>query len=388
MNIVIAPDSFKESLTAMEAAQAMAEGFMEIFPDANCRCVPMADGGEGTVQAIISGTGGHLEELDVTGPLGTPVRAFFGLSGDGSTAIIEMAAASGLALVPPKERNPLRTTSRGTGELMLRALDMGAKHLILGLGGSATNDAGVGMLAALGVRFTDGKGQEIELSGGGLEQLAHIDVSGLDQRLRDTVIDVACDVTNPLCGPRGASAVFGPQKGATPDMVQTLDANLARFAQLTRGIGTALPDNKRADMADFPGAGAAGGMGGAFYAYLNSAIRPGCEIVAEAVGLDAAIAACDLVITGEGRMDSQTLSGKTPLGVARVARKHGKPVIGIAGCLGPGVEVLHDEGFVALFSATQRPAPIEKILANGRQNVRQAARAVAATLRLGSAFHE
>ena len=380
MHIVIAPDSFKESLTAMEAAQAMAEGFLEIFPDADCRCVPMADGGEGTVQAIISGTGGRLVELEVTGPLGAPVKAFFGLSGDGNTAIIEMAAASGLALVPPAQRNPLHTTSRGTGELMLKALDMGAKHLILGLGGSATNDAGVGMLTALGVRFTDANGQEIELSGGGLEQLAHIDASNLDPRPRHTIIDVACDVTNPLCGPRGASAVFGPQKGATPEMVTQLDANLAHFAKLTK---TFLPGNDCADMADFPGAGAAGGMGGAFRAYLHGAIRPGCEIVAEAVGLDAAIAQCDLVITGEGRMDSQTLSGKTPLGVARVARKHGKPVIGIAGCLGPGVEVLHNEGFAALFSATQRPAPIEKILASGRQNVRQAARAVAATLQLG-----
>ena len=380
MQIVIAPDSFKESLTAQEAAQAIAEGFCEVFPDATCRCVPMADGGEGTVAAIIAGTGGRMVQAEVTGPLGTPVQAFFGLSGDGTTAIIEMAAASGLALVPPAERNPLRTTSRGTGELIMKALDMGVRHLIMGLGGSACNDAGAGMLQALGVRLLDASGTDIELGGGALGKLTRIDVGGMDARLKDIVIDVACDVTNPLCGPHGASAVFGPQKGATPEMVQTLDANLARFAALTK---EALPGNPRANMADFPGAGAAGGMGGAFYAYLNSAIRPGCEIVAEAVGLEAAIADCDLVITGEGRMDSQTLSGKTPLGVARLAHKHNKPVIGIAGCVGPNVDALRQEGFAAIVSATLRPAPLEKTLAQAGVNVRQAAVAAAGLVAVG-----
>lgn len=380
MHIVIAPDSFKESLTAQEAAQAMAEGFREVFPHADCHCMPMADGGEGTVAAIIAGTAGRMVQAEVTGPLGTPVQAFFGLSGDGTTAIIEMAAASGLALVPPAERNPLHTNSRGTGELITKALDMGVRHLIMGLGGSACNDAGAGMLQALGVRLLDASGRDIGLGGGALAQLARIDASGLDARLKDIAIDVACDVTNPLCGPHGASAVFGPQKGATPDMVQTLDANLTRFAALTK---EALPGNPRADMANFPGAGAAGGMGGAFYAYLNSAIRPGCEIVAEAVDLEAAIAACDLVITGEGRMDSQTLSGKTPLGVARLARKHNKPVIGIAGCVGPNVDALRQEGFAAIVSATLRPAPLEKILAQAGVNVRQAAVAAAGLVAVG-----
>ena len=380
LKFVIAPDSFKESLSAMEAAQAMALGVCEVFPDAQCQCVPMADGGEGTVSAIVSGTGGRLVQATVTGPLHTPVEASFGLSGDGRTAIIEMAAASGLGLVPPASRNPLHTTSRGTGELILAALNAGVTLIILGIGGSATNDAGCGMLHALGVLFLDADGREIEHTGGGLARLARIDASALDTRLRDTVVDVACDVSNPLCGPRGASAVFGPQKGATPEMVAQLDANLARFANCTR---EALHGSPRADVAQVPGSGAAGGMGAALYAFLNGAIRPGCDIVAEAVGLEAAIAQCDIVLTGEGRMDSQTLSGKAPLGVARLAQKHGKPVIGIGGSVGPDVASLVGEGFAAVVSATHRPAPLEKILASGRENVRQTAASVAALLALG-----
>ncbi|MBQ9406897.1 MAG: glycerate kinase [Desulfovibrio sp.] len=374
--IVIAPDSFKESLSAQQAAEAIEVGFRCVFPHADYVLLPVADGGEGTVDAVIAATTGRRMEVMVDGPLGDTVRAFYGLSGDGATAIIEMAAASGLALVPPERRNPCKTSSAGTGQLLRAALDAGARNFILGIGGSATNDAGAGMLQALGARLLDAQGRPIPPGGEGLAQLATIDLSTLDARLAECSIDVACDVDNPLCGPQGASVVFGPQKGASPEMVRTLDANLQHFADV------ALRDLK-VDMAHVPGAGAAGGMGAALYAFLHGRLRPGVDIVTQAVGLEAAVRDADLVVTGEGRIDGQTVHGKTPLGVARVAKKHGKPVIAIGGCLLPDVEAVFAHGIDAVTDAVYQPCSVQEALAQGYANVRMAARHAAALLAVG-----
>ena len=381
MKIVIAPDSYKESLSALEVATQIELGFQEIFPDAEYVKVPMADGGEGTVQAMAEATHGRIVEVAVTGPLGQPVQGFYALSGDGRTAMIEMAAASGLALVPREQRNPLVTTSYGTGELIAAALDAGARHLILGIGGSATNDGGAGMLQALGVQLLDAAGQHIGRGGAPLAQLARIDASGLDARLAACTIEVACDVDNPLTGPRGASAIFGPQKGATPEMVQQLDANLQHFARLIqRDLGV--------DVDQVPGAGAAGGMGAAMLAFFKGQLRPGCEIIARAVGLHAAVQGADLVITGEGRIDQQTIFGKTPFGVATVAKRYGVPVIGIAGSLGQNAHVVHAHGIDAIASVLSRPCTIQEAVAEAAFNVRSSARNIAAMLALGQGLRK
>jgi len=375
MRIVIAPDSYKESLTALEVATEIEAGFREVFPDADYVKLPLADGGEGTVAAMVAATGGTLVEVDVTGPLGEPVMASYGLTGDRKTAVVEMAAASGLALVAPERRNPLVTTTRGTGELIKAALDAGVCHLIIGIGGSATNDGGAGMLQALGVKLQDHAGREIGFGGGRLADLERIDISGLDPRLESCRIEAACDVNNPLTGPNGASAVFGPQKGATPEMVAQLDANLSRYAGLiSRDLGL------RVDQV--PGAGAAGGMGAALLAFFGTQLRSGIEIVMEAVGLEAYVRDADLVITGEGRIDSQTINGKTPIGVARLAKRYGKPVIGIAGCLASDAGVVHGHGIDAVFSVLSRVGTLEEALTQAAANVRAASRNIAATLKL------
>jgi glycerate kinase len=376
MKIVIAPDSFKESLTALAVANEIEAGFREFFPDAQYVKLPVADGGEGTVQAMIDASGGRRIELQVTGPLGEPVPAFYGLMGDGATAVIEMAAASGLELVPAARRNPLHTTSYGTGQLILDALDAGARRFVLGVGGSATNDGGAGMLQALGGRLLDAAGADLNAGGGALAALARIDLSGLDARIKDCVFDIACDVSNPLVGPQGASAIFGPQKGATPAMVEQLDANLRRYAEV-------IASDLGRQVAEVPGAGAGGGIGAGMMVFLGGRLRPGSEIVMAAVGLDAAVAGADLVITGEGRIDSQTIHGKTPIGVARVAQRHGKPVIGIAGGLASGAAVVHAHGIDAVFGAVSRPCTVEEALADAARNVRVAARNIAAVLCLG-----
>ncbi|GAB3467770.1 glycerate kinase [Massilia terrae] len=377
MKIVIAPDSFKESLSAMAVASAIEQGFREIFPDAEYVRKPMADGGEGTVQAMIDATGGRRVFGTVTGPLGAPVQPFYGLAGDRQLAVIEMAAASGLELVPPDARNPLVTTSYGTGELIRQALDAGARRFVLGVGGSATNDGGAGMMQALGVRMLDAHGAEIGPGGGELGRLVRIDASGLDPRVRDCVFDIACDVSNPLVGPQGASAIFGPQKGATPAMVEQLDANLSHYAEvIKRDLGK--------DAAQVPGVGAGGGIALAMLVFLNGRLRPGAEIVAEAIGLDAAVRDADLVVTGEGRIDSQSINGKTPVGVANVARRHGKPVIGIGGSLAKDVGVVHTHGIDAVFGAVCRPCTVAEALAEAEANLRQAGRNVAAVIKLGA----
>ena len=376
MKIVIAPDSYKESLSALEVATQIELGFKEIFPDAEYVKVPMADGGEGTVQAMVEATQGRQVDVEVTDPLGQRITGFYGLTGDGRTAMIEMAAASGLALVPPAQRNPNITTSYGTGELIIAALDAGARHLILGIGGSATNDGGAGMLQALGVQLLDAQGVELARGGAPLAQLARIDMTGLDMRLAECQIEVACDVDNPLTGERGASAIFGPQKGATPDMVQSLDAGLKHFAAIVeRDLGVAVDA--------VAGAGAAGGMGAAMMAFLKGQLRPGCEIIARAVGLEAAVRDADLVITGEGRIDQQTIFGKTPFGVATVAKQFGKPVIGIAGGLGANAQVVHEHGIDAIFSVLSRICTLQDALAEAEHNVRSSARNIAAVLAMG-----
>ncbi|WPR99716.1 glycerate kinase [Klebsiella aerogenes] len=376
MKIVIAPDSYKESLSALDVATAIETGFREIYPHAEYVKVPVADGGEGTVEAMVAATQGHIVQVSVTGPLGEPVNAFYGLSGDMRCAYIEMAAASGLESVPPTRRNPLLTTSWGTGELIRHALDAGVSQIIIGIGGSATNDGGAGMAQALGAKLLNSGQQQIAPGGGALETLARIDLSELDPRLADCRIDVACDVTNPLTGPQGASAVFGPQKGATAAMIERLDRGLQYFAQI-------IDRDLDIDVLSLEGGGAAGGMGAALYAFCGANLRPGIEIVTDALGLADLVADADLVITGEGRIDSQTIHGKVPVGVAKVAKRYNVPVIGIAGSLTADVGVVHQHGLDAVFSVLYSVCTLDEALANAAANVRMTARNVAAVLQMG-----
>lgn len=376
MKIVIAPDSYKESLSATEVAQAIEKGFREIFPDAQYVSVPLADGGEGTVEAMIAATHGSAHSALVTGPLGEKVNANWGMSGDGKTAFIEMAAASGLALVPPEKRNPLITTSRGTGELILQALDSGANNIIIGIGGSATNDGGAGMVQALGAKLCDANGTEIGYGGGSLNSLNTIDVSGLDPRIKNCAIRVACDVTNPLVGELGASRIFGPQKGATEALILELDRNLAHYANIIKkSLGV--------DVKNVPGAGAAGGMGAALTAFLGAELKSGIEIVTQALNLEEHIHDCTLVVTGEGRIDSQSIHGKVPVGVANVAKKYHKPVIGIAGSLTRDVGVVHQYGIDAVFSVLTSIGTLEEAFRGAFDNIYRASRNIAATLAVG-----
>ena len=376
MKIVIAPDSFKESLTALEVAEAIEAGLKKVLPDAEYVKVPMADGGEGTVQSLVDATEGRLISAEVCAPLGNKVKAEFGLSGDGRTAIIEMAAASGLHLVPPEARNPLRTTSYGTGELILAALDEGVDTIIVGIGGSATNDGGAGMLQALGALLLDAQHQPIGAGGGCLQDLAAIDLSGLDKRLAGVEIVVACDVDNPMCGEKGASAVFGPQKGATPEMVQALDSGLQHFADIAaRDLGL--------DIQSPAGAGAAGGMGGGVLLLPDARLQAGVQIVMEAVKLAEKVQDADLVITGEGRMDAQSVHGKTPIGVAHTAKAFGKPVIAIVGCLREDYEVVYAQGIDAVFPIIRQLGSLEEILQHGRDNLVSAAQNVARIYQMG-----
>ena len=380
MKIVIAPDSFKESLTALEVAETIATAFAEHLPKAEFVKVPVADGGEGTVQSMVDATGGAIITKNVTGPMGLPVTAHYGILGannhfGANTAVIEMAAASGLHHVPANQRNPLISTSFGTGELIADALERGIRHIILGLGGSATNDAGAGMLQALGYRFLDTHQQPLALGGMALAQLHRIDASHIHPAIKQCHFDVACDVDNPLCGPRGASAIFGPQKGADEAMVKHLDTALAHFA-------TVAVDHGVIDSRTAAGAGAAGGMGFGVMSFLQGSLRPGVDIVMDAVGLAEKITDADLVITGEGRIDGQTVFGKTPMGVLRVAKKHNVPVIGIAGCLGDGAEKMLEQGMSAIFDIIPAASDLQLALANAKPNLHRAASNIAAVWRL------
>lgn len=376
MKIIIAPDSFKESLSAECAAMAIEDGFRAVFPELEAVRLPVADGGEGTVDALIAATGGHRIDIEVTDPQGHRVRGFYGVNGKGDCAVIEMAAASGLMLVPAGQRDPLAATSFGTGELIRHALDGGIRHIILGIGGSATVDGGIGMVQALGGRFTDAQGIDLPWGGAALAQLAAIDLSQLDPRLAQCRIEVACDVENPLTGPCGAAAVFGPQKGASAQDVQVLDAALAHLAAVIfRHLGV--------NVLEWPGGGAAGGMGVAARLFLRGNMRSGIDIIMDAIGLDEAMQGATLVITGEGRLDQQTINGKAPVGVARLAQRYHVPVIGLAGILGEGVEVVHQHGLEAVFSILPRLAPLETVLEQGEENLRYAAQNLARVYRLG-----
>lgn len=379
-NFVLAPDSFKESMTAKEVCVAMEKGLRKVYPEANYIHVPMADGGEGTVQSLVDASGGQLLYAEVTGPLGQKVKASFGIMGDGTTAAVEMASASGIHLVEKSARNPLITTTYGTGELIRECLDRGVRKIIVGIGGSATNDGGTGMAAALGARFLDAAGEELSWGGGSLGRLASIDLSGLDSRLQEVQLIVACDVTNPLCGPTGASVVFGPQKGATPDMVQQLDANLAHYAKVvSRQLGK--------DVQDVPGAGAAGGLGAGLLIFTQAVLQKGIDIVIEYTGLNAKIAAADVVFTGEGGIDFQTKFGKTPYGVARAAKVKGKRVIALAGYVGAGIETLYNEGIDAIFGIVPGASSLDKLLAEGPENVERTAENIARVLQFGESLN-
>ncbi|AQS84888.1 MAG: glycerate kinase [Acetobacter aceti] len=380
MKIAIVCDSFKESLTAVEVGTAIQTGFQEIFSDAEFVMCPAADGGEGTVSTIVSATGGKLVEVSVTGPLGSPADSFYGITGDGRTAVIELAAAAGLEMLTPEQRDPGLTTTRGLGELIRHALDEGCRHFIIGLGGSATNDGAAGMAQALGARLLDGEGRELVAGGLALSRLARIDLSNMEPRLAECVVEVACDVDNPLLGPEGASAVFGPQKGASPSLVKALDAALAVYAHhLKKDMGK--------DVAERAGAGAAGGAGAGTLAFLNAHLRPGFDIISEVLGLEEILRSVDLVITGEGRIDGQTVRGKTPAGVAQIARRVGKPVIAFGGSLGADAGQVHFAGIEAVFASVARPCTLAEALAEARPNLIRVARNTAAALRLGMALN-
>lgn len=371
MKIVIAPDSFKESLTAKEVCIAIETGFKRVFPEATYCLIPVADGGEGTVQSLVDATQGEILNLQVTGPISEGVDAFYGLLGDGShTAVIEMAAASGLHHVPEHLRDPKLTSSYGTGELIKAALDHGATKIIIGLGGSATNDGGIGMLSALGVSFLDKDNQNIVANGAGLQHIKSINIDGLDARLSNCEILVACDVDNPLCGNHGASHVFGPQKGATPEDIQLLDDALKHY-------GDCIKQQFNIDVLNQAGAGAAGGMGAALIAFTNATLKPGIDLILEAVQLNHYMDKTDLVITGEGRIDSQTIYGKTPMGVAKIAKQFDIPVIGIAGSLGKDHQAVYGCGIDAVFAAVPGAITLQQAFAEAHDNVANVAENIA-----------
>ena len=360
MKIIIAPDSFKGNLSALQVSQAIENGVKRVIPDAMTTIVPMADGGDGTVQALVDATGGKIIPAEVTNPLGGRVIAHWGLLSDKVTGVIEMAAASGLNLVPPQKLNPLITTTYGTGELILAALERGCRKLIIGIGGSATNDGGAGMAQALGVKLLGAKGAPLTFGGAALADLKHIDITTIDPRLADCDITVASDVTNPLCGSQGASAVYGPQKGATEEMVVQLDAALAHYADvIKRDLGI--------DIRDVPGAGAAGGLGAGLITFLKAKLLPGIDIVIQATGLVEHLKDAALVFTGEGRIDSQTAHGKVPVGVARKAKAFGLPVIAIAGEIKDGYQTVYQQGIDAVFSIAPGPISFNQSVAEAEK---------------------
>jgi glycerate kinase len=355
MRIILAPNAFKGTLTAFEAAQAMAEGIRRVLPDADLVFVPIADGGDGTVEALVAATGGEVRSLKVRGPLGQPIRASYGLLEGGAVAVVEMARASGLALLPPDRRNPRVTTTYGVGELLQHAYDQGARRFIVGIGGSATNDGGAGMAQALGYHLLDARGQELPPGGAALATLDRIHVGGVHSDWSTASVQVASDVTNPLTGPHGASAVYGPQKGATPEMVGELDAALQRLAAvIRRDLGR--------EVETLSGAGAAGGLGAGLVAFTGAELRPGADMVMDAIRLDDRLRGADLVLTGEGRLDAQTARfGKGPAAVARRARAAGIPVLAIAGAVADHAEVLAIfDGLEATVSST---TPLEEAMA-------------------------
>ena len=359
MKAVIAIDSYKGSLTTFEAGRAVAEGIKAVYKDAETVICPLADGGEGTVLAITSSTGGRLCSVKVCGPLGDYIDAEYGVIDETRTAIIEMSAAAGITLIDAEQRNPLQTTTYGVGELIAHAIgENGCRSFIIGIGGSATNDGGVGMLQALGFSFLDAGGNEIPRGARGLSSLAEIRCGGALPALAECEFHIACDVTNPLCGERGCSAVYGPQKGATPETVREMDAWLADYAKLSARV-------TGCDAANTPGAGAAGGLGFAFVSYLRGELQSGIELVIGATGLEEKIKDADVVITGEGRLDGQTYMGKAPIGVARLAKKYGKPVIAFSGCVSEDAGMCNDHGIDAFFPILRSVCTLEEAMDKG-----------------------
>ncbi len=342
MKVVIAIDSLKGSLSSMEAGMAIKDGILAAKPDAEVIVKPLADGGEGTTDALIEGMNGERIDLTVTGPMHTPVDAYYGYLKDTNTAVMEMASAAGITLVPDSEKNPLLATSYGVGEMINDAIQRGCRNFIIGIGGSVTNDGGIGMLKALGVRFLDENGEDAGEGGQALAKVARIDVSGMNPLLKECHIQVACDVNNPLCGENGSTYVYGPQKGVTEDMKKTLDEAMAHFARVTS-------ETLENDYMNIPGAGAAGGLGYAFLAYTGAALTPGIELILDAVGLEEELSGADVVVTGEGRLDFQTAMGKAPVGVARLAKKYNAKVIAFAGSVTKEATACNKEGIDAFF---------------------------------------
>ncbi|MDE2838641.1 MAG: glycerate kinase [Chloroflexota bacterium] len=378
MKVVVAPQSFKGSISALDAARAMREGVLRTIPDAQTVLVPVADGGDGTLETLVEATGGDIRPTTVTGPTGRPVSAEWGALGDGQTAVIEMARTSGLALLSVAERDPLHATTYGLGEAVREALDAGFRSFIMGIGGSATNDGGAGMAQALGIRLLDEHGKDLPAGGAALADLRTIDMSGLDERALGARFSVACDVSNPLTGPEGASAVYGPQKGATPELVEQLDAALRNFAKVVeRDTGTSVEA--------VPGSGAAGGLGGGMMAFLGGSLRAGVDIVLDHVGLDQKLTGADLVITGEGQIDFQTVYNKAPIGVARRAKQRGIPVLAVCGSLGKGFEAVHAEGIDAVVSILTAPMTLDEASARAGELIADATAEAMRSMRVGSA---
>lgn len=360
--IVLAPDSFKESMTAKEVCEAMERGIRKANSQIRCIHVPMADGGEGTMQSLVDATGGRVYSKEVVGPLGNNVVAEYGILGNGEIGVIEMASASGIHLVDSEKRNPLITTTFGTGQLIKACLDKGVKKLLIGIGGSATNDGGAGFIQALGGRLLDENGDDLSYGGGALAKLHTIDLSNLDERLKYVSVEVACDVNNPLCGKEGASYVFGPQKGATREMIEILDQNLSHYAEVIK-------EQLGKDVISKAGAGAAGGLGAGLMAFLDVKLKSGIEMVIEYANLEEKVRDAGMVWTGEGSIDFQTQYGKTPLGVAIIAKKYNKPVIALAGRVGNDIDVLYDKGIDAIFGIMRGVTSIEEALVKGPENV-------------------
>jgi len=377
MKILVAPQAFKGSISAVDVAAAMREGVLRVLPDAEVSAVAVADGGDGTLETLVEGSGGEIHHIEVTGPLGERRQAEWGAMGDGTTAVIEMARTSGLALVSDDERNPLVTTTFGLGEAILHAVDAGFRRFIIGIGGSATNDAGAGMAQALGVKLLDRNGRDLEFGGAALSRLNHIDVSGLDETIRSCEFLVACDVNNPLTGPTGASVIYGPQKGATTEMIERLDAALLHFAELVkRDLGV--------EINDVPGSGAAGGLGGGMIAFTSGELRAGVDIVLDTVRLDEYLTGCSLVITGEGSMDHSTIYNKAPVGVAERAKRVGIPVVGISGSLGAGFQDVHEHGIDALAAITSGPMTLDEASKRAPELIANATEQALRFLRAGS----
>jgi glycerate kinase len=376
MRVVIAPQAFKGSLAATEVSEAMARGLRSVWPEVEAVCKPVADGGEGTVRALVAATGGTFQTARARDPLGRPVEAEWGLLGDGVTGVVELAAASGLPRLAAAERDPRRASTYGTGEVIRAALDAGVAQLLVGLGGSATNDGGAGLAQALGVRLLDTAGAELPAGGAALARLAHIELDGLDRRLATVPVRVLTDVTNPLCGPQGTTALYGAQKGATPEIVAELDAALAHYARvIERELG------KR--VGDLPGAGAAGGVGAGLVAFLDAELWPGASLVLEAVGLAEAIAGADLVVTGEGRLDVQSLYGKATIAVAQLAQAAGVPALAIVGGTEEDCLAYYMEGLAAVQSIPIGPMPLAESEARAAELIEEAARRAARLIELG-----